>query len=107
VQERTKFDELRNGWQGGGDPEAMREQMRTAREWRDAELVRLFGTDLGAQLSEQGFEGMGRGGRGGNNGGGGNAAGAAGGQQGGRGNRGGGNGGGNNGQNTQPAGGGF
>jgi len=101
VQERAKFDELRNGWQGGGDPEAMREQMRTAREWRDAELVRLFGTDLGAQLSEQGFDGMGRGGRGGgnNNGGGGNNGAA-------RGNRGGGQGQ-NNGPSAPPAGGGF
>jgi len=73
VSERAKFDELRQGWQNGGDPEGMREQMRVAREWRDAELNRLFGSALGAQLAEQGFEGMGRGNRGGNNNGGGAA----------------------------------
>ncbi|MEY2805972.1 MAG: hypothetical protein RIR65_389 [Planctomycetota bacterium] len=67
VSERAKFDELRQGWQNGGDPEGMREQMRVAREWRDAELNRLFGPTLGPQLAEQGFEGMGRGNRGNNN----------------------------------------
>ena len=97
VQERAKFDELRSGWQNGGDPESMREQMRTAREWRDQELVRLFGTDLGTQLSEQGFEMGGRGFGGGpggnNNGGGNNTGGNNGGGRGNRGNRGGGGGG--------------
>jgi hypothetical protein len=77
VSERAKFDELRQGWQNGGDPEGMREQMRVAREWRDAELNRLFGPTLGPQLAEQGFEGMGRGNRGGNNGGAGNNNGGA------------------------------
>lgn len=100
VSERAKFDELRQGWQNGGDPEGMREQMRVAREWRDAELNRLFGPTLGPQLAEQGFEGMGRGNRGGNNnGGGGNGGGGGnngGGRAGGRGG-GGGNGGGNGG----------
>jgi hypothetical protein len=79
VSERAKFDELRQGWQTGGDPEGMREQMRIAREWRDAELNRLFGSTLGPQLAEQGFEGMGRGNRGGNNNAGGNGGGNGGG----------------------------
>lgn len=95
VSERAKFDELRQGWQNGGDPEGMREQMRVAREWRDAELNRLFGPTLGPQLAEQGFEGMGRGNRGNNNnnnGGGGGGGNRRGGGAGGGGN---GNGGGN------------
>jgi len=71
--ERNKFEELREtmriGRESGGEPEDMRNLFRDARDWRNGELERLFGPDVGKQIAEVDQDRM-RGGMGGGGGGG-------------------------------------
>jgi hypothetical protein len=73
---RQVMDQMR---EGDFDRNAMRSTFQELRDWNNAELMRIFGQDVGAQISEQtsnwggrgGFGGQagGRGGRGGGGGG--------------------------------------
>lgn len=55
--ERTRYDELRETMRasresGAVDQEGMRTVLREARDWRDGELERLFGAEIGKQIAE-------------------------------------------------------
>ncbi len=68
--ERNKFEEMRIAARDavGGDPADMRTAFRDARDWRNGELVRLFGPEVGGQIAEADQDrlrgGMGGGGNG-------------------------------------------
>jgi hypothetical protein len=50
--ERTKREEMRIAMRDSDGSVEPREAFRAAQEWRTNELGRLFGTDLGAQITE-------------------------------------------------------
>jgi len=72
--ERNKFEDLRETMrvarEGGGEAEDMRTVFRDARDWRNGELERLFGPEIGKQIAEVDQDRM-RGAMGGGQGGGG------------------------------------
>jgi hypothetical protein len=55
VAERQKFEDMRTQFRDAGADSGqnpMREGFREIQTWRNAELTRLFGTELGAQIGE-------------------------------------------------------
>ncbi|MBL8859179.1 MAG: hypothetical protein JNL28_11775 [Planctomycetes bacterium] len=64
AQERQRISDVRSQFRDGQQEpgaDSVREAFREAKEWRNSELTRLFGTDLGAQISEFETDGFRRG----------------------------------------------